>query len=160
MPATGTKRQLVEQAYTECALNGWELDITPEEKSVALTRLDMLMNELEGRGLALDYNFPVALGGGDLDEILGCDDQAFYALAVLLAERIAPTMGKVQSLASRQALESAMKALRAMATVLVPSMQFANGTPWGSGNRPWATRYAYVPPVTATDPSALDGGTP
>lgn len=160
MPATATKRQLVEQAYNECMINGWELDITPEEKAMALTRLDMLMNELAGRGLSLNYNFPTAIGGSNLNDTLGCDDQAFYGLAVLLAERLAPTTGKTQSLASRQALDAAMKAVRAMAQQLVPTVHYGNGTAWGSGNKPWSQRYPFVAPVAPANPAALNGGTP
>lgn len=138
-----TKRQLVEQMFTECALNGWEYDLTADEKDVALTRLDMLMWELRGRGLELGYNFPVSIGSGDLDDVLGCPDQAFYGLAVLGAERLCPTMGKTQAHESRLALNAAMKAVRSCAAVLVPTMSLAPGTPVGSGNKPWSTRYPF-----------------
>lgn len=143
LTATATKRQLVEQAFTECSINGWEYDIEPDEKDTALTRLDALMRELQGRDLELGYSFPAQIGTGSLDDQLGCADQAFFALAILLAERLCPTMGKTQSKESRIALHNAMKALRS-ATTQIPTMQLAIGTPLGSGNKPWSTRYPYT----------------
>jgi len=142
-PATTTKRQLVEQMFNECAINGWEYDITAEEKDTALTRLDALMWELRGRGIDVNYNFPLGIGRGDLDDVLGCPDQAFFGLAILGAERLCPTMGKTQSRESRMALTSAMKAVRSAAPALVPSMDLAPGTPIGSGNKSWSTRYPF-----------------
>lgn len=143
-PTTTTKRQLVEQMFTETALNGWELDITAEEKDTALTRLDMLMSELAGRGLDLGYNFPTALGAGNLNDDLGCPDAAFFGLAILGAQRLCPTMGKKLSQESREALNAAMKAVRASASNLIPIMSLAKGTPLGSGGKPWTTRYPFV----------------
>jgi hypothetical protein len=137
-PTTTTKRDLIGQAYTECALNGWEYDIDPEELDKALTRLDMLCAELIGRGINIGYNAPASIGQGDMDDALGCPDQAFFGLAVLMAQRLCPTMGKKLSQESREALNAAMKAVRASAAVLVPSMVLARGTPLGSGNRFWA----------------------
>lgn len=129
-----TKRQLVEQMYVECGLNGWEYDILPEEKDKALTRLDMLMWELHGRGLDLGYNFPTAIGAGNLDDVLGCPDQAFFGLAVLGAKRLCPTMGKALSRESREALSDAMKSVRS-ACKAAPNSTVRPGTPLGSGNR-------------------------
>lgn len=143
-PTTTIKRTLVGQAYTECALNGWEYDVTPEEQNTALTRLDMLMWELRGRGIELSYNFPAAMGGGDLADELGCPDQAFYGLSVLLALRLCPTMMKRMSVESNRALNDAMKALRAANSNPLPTVQLRPGTPLGSGNRPWATQYPFA----------------
>ncbi len=138
-----TKRQLIEQMFSECALNAWELDITADEKGTALKRLDALMYELKGRGLDLAYNFPVTLGGGDLDDVLGCPDKAFFGLAILGATRIAPTMGKAMSMESKRALNDAMKAVRAAPIGYIPRASLAPGTPVGSGNKPWSTRFPW-----------------
>lgn len=143
-PTSTTKRQLVEQMFTECAINGWEYDITADEKDVALTRLDALMWELRGRGIDIGYNFPLGIGQGALNDVLGCPDQAFYGLAVLGAERLCPTMGKMQSKESRIALNSAMKAVRSAAVSLAPSSALAPSTPIGSGNKPWGLRYPFT----------------
>lgn len=141
--STATKRQLIEQAFSEVAINGWEYDIDPSEKDTALTRLDMLMRSLLSKGLDLSYNFPARIGGGDLDDMLGCPDGAFDGLAVLLALRLCPTMGKKLSAESRMALGDAMKAVRASAASLVPSMLLAPATPIGSGNKPWSTHWPF-----------------
>ncbi len=142
-PATTIKRTLLEQAFTECALNGWEYDITPEEKNTALTRLDMLMAELRGRGVDLGYNMPNTIGQGDMDDESGIPDAAVFGVATLLALRLCPTMGKTMSKESREAQTQAMKALRSASIIALPTMRFRNGTPSGSGNKPWGTRYPY-----------------
>lgn len=138
-----TKRMLIGQAFNECSLNGWEYDITPDEQDAALNRLDMLMWELRGRGIDVSYNFPAGIGQGALSEDLGCPDQAFFGLSILLALRLCPTMGKRLSAESRQAMNDAMKAVRSAASVLVPVARLAPGTPIGSGNKPWSTRYPF-----------------
>lgn len=168
-PTTTTKRTLIGQAFAECALNSWELDITPDEQAMALTRLDGLMWELMGRGVELGYNFPTAIGAGDLDDELGCPDQTFSGLAVLLALRYAPTTGKQMSLDSRRALNDAMKSVRNASQGYIPSMRLTPGTPLGSGNKPWSTRYPYTsttgtaitayPTEAAATSGGLDGGT-
>jgi hypothetical protein len=134
-PTSTTKRKLVEMMFAECRLLGWELDITAEEKDLALTRLDALMWELRGRGYELGYNFPSAIGAGALTDNLGCPDQAFSGLAILGAERLASTMGKTQSKETRIALSAAMKAVIAAVDNLVPLSAFAPDTPLGAGNR-------------------------
>ncbi len=137
LPTTTTKRSLIGQAYIEVALNGWEYDIGPEELEKALVRLDMLSSELVLRGIDINYNAPSAIGFGDLDDELGCPDGAFFGLAILLAKRLCPSMGKKLSMESREALDAAEKALRASAKMLVPNMRLARSTPLGSGNRTW-----------------------
>jgi len=144
-----TKRQLVEQAFSECALNGWEYDITADEKDTALTRLDTLMWELLGRGYDLGYNFPGVIGGGDLDDAAGIPPQAFNACSIMLATRLCPTMGKTQAAESRRAMTEAMRAIVGYQTL--GTMQLSRGTPIGSGNKPWATRN----PFTLTDETGI-----
>jgi hypothetical protein len=142
-PTTTTKRTLVDAMFNEVALNGWELDITPEEKDTALTRLDGLMWELSGRGMDLGYNFPDGIGQGNLADELGCPDQAFNGLAIMGAHKLCPTMGKKLSQESREALSHAMKAVRSASNGFVPSVSLPKGTPLGSGNKPWSTRYPF-----------------
>lgn len=142
-PASTTKRMLIGQAFSHATLNGWEYDITAEEKDNALTTLDALMWELLGRGIDLGYNFPIGIGQGNLDDDLACPDQAFFGLSILLALRIFPTMGKKMSVESNRALADAMKAVRSAAVTLVPTAQLAPGTPVGSGNRRWGMRYPF-----------------
>jgi len=144
--STASKRQLVEQAFTEVSLNGWEFDITADEKDVALRRLDALMYELASRDVNLSYNFPTAMGEGSLNDALGVPDGAFFGLAIMLAKRLCPTMGKTMSTESRMALNDAQKAVYGIGQT-IPAVNFANGTAWGSGNKPWSSRYPYTDPV-------------
>jgi len=137
LPATTTKGKIVEQAFVEIALNGWEYDITPEEKDIALTRLDALMAELASTGVSLGYNAPVAIGSGSLNDAAGVPDGAFMGIATLLAHRLCSSMGKALSRESRETLAQAKRAVYACATTLVPQRRLASGTPVGAGNKPF-----------------------
>ena len=125
-------------AYEEASLAGYEFDVTPEELSTALRRLDALMAEWEPT-IALGYNFPAIFGTGDLNDPSGIPDFAIDVAAKYLALRIAPMMGKTYSAESRYALAAGMRDLRAR-TVVVPTATLPRTTPRGTGNR-WLSRW-------------------
>lgn len=137
-PDTTTKRTIVEIAYEEATLAGYEFDQTPEEWFSGLRRLDALMAEWSGASMALGYNFPAALGQGDLDDAAGIPDFAVNGVALSLALRIYPVLGKSMSPESKTALAQAMVAIRAYCSSL-PERSLANKTPLGAGNKPWST---------------------
>lgn len=134
--STATKRAVVEMAYEECSLAGYEFDRTPEEYFTGLRRLDALMREWEPT-LPLGYNFPDAFGGGDLDEPIGIPDQALDVAAKYLALRIYPVMGKEMAPTSVYALSAGLSALRAQAQ-FVPRVTLPAYTVRGMGNAPWS----------------------
>jgi len=136
VPATTTKRQIVDMAYEECALAGYEFDVTPEELQSALRRLDGLMAEWKVQGIDIGYNAPAAFGGGDLSDWSGVPDWAANVSAMYLALRIAPRMNKSMGAAASRALASGMVALRAK-TQVVPTMALRPYTPYGAGNKLW-----------------------
>lgn len=145
-PTTLIKADLVGMAFEECALNGWEYDITADEKETALRRLDLLMAQWKGSGIDIGYNAPSVIGGGDLNDVAGIPDAAVHGVITYLAFRLGPTMGKKLTKETNLALRDAMKAVRAAAVSLVPSSEWGNGTPLGSGNKPWSTRYPFNMP--------------
>jgi len=136
VPATSTKRQIVDMAYEECALNGYEFDVTPEELQSALRRLDGLMAEWKVQGIDIGYNAPAAFGSGDLSDWSGVPDWAANVSAMYLALRIAPRMNKSMGAAASRALASGMVALRAK-TQVIPTMALRPYTPYGAGNKLW-----------------------
>lgn len=137
-PQTTTKRAIVEMAYEEATLAGYEFDQSPEEWMSALRRLDTLMAQWAASSLDLGYNFPAAIGQGDLDDEAGIPDLAVNAVAISLALRVYPTLGKTMSGETRVALAQGMVAVRAWCAVL-PERSLANKTPIGAGNKPWST---------------------
>lgn len=136
--STNTKRQIVEMAFEEATLAGYEFDATPEEYASILRRLDALMGEWQQTGLDLSYNFPPSFGGSDLDDASGVPDFAVNAVAVSLGLRYFPAIGKTMSPESRVALGNGMNAIRAYCAML-PQTQLPPSTLRGAGAKPLST---------------------
>ena len=143
VPATTTKQTLVNMAYEECALAGYEFDVSPEELQSALRRLDGLMAEWKVQGIDIGYNAPAAFGQGQLSDWSGVPDWAANVAAMYLALRIAPRMNKSMGPAAQRALASGMVALRAK-TQVVPEISLKPWTPYGAGNKIWSLYYPFV----------------
>jgi len=143
VPATTTKQTIVNMAYEECSLAGYEFDVSPEELQSALRRLDGLMAEWEVSGIVLGYNAPAAFGGGQLSDWSGIPDWAVNVASMYLALRIAPRMNKTMGQAAQRALASGMVTLRAK-TQVVPEISLKPWTPYGAGNKIWNLWWPFV----------------
>lgn len=131
---TTTKRDVIEMMFEECGLAGYEFDASPEEQFSALRQLDAMMAEWQGPGknVAIGYNAPALLGKGDLDDEVGIPDWTIQAVAISLALRFCPKMGKTMSAESKAALASGMASIGA-AYALRPEMALGRRTPRGAG---------------------------
>lgn len=147
-PSTSTKRQIVEMAYEECSLAGYEFNLTPEEIFSGLRKLDAEMAEWRASSRDVGYNFPASFGGGDLDDYSGIPDAAITGAAISLAMAIAPAMGKAMSAETRARISKSMATIRAMCARTPREQQWARGTVAGAGNR-WS-RYGYGSPFMPT----------
>ncbi len=136
-PSTATKGTLVNMALEEIGLAPYEFDFSAQEQASALRRLDALMIEWETEGLALNYNYPPAIGQSQPTDAAGIDDRAVNAAIQQLALRLAPAIGKTISSESKLAYSQSLNALRAMYAV-IPSRCLQRGTPIGIGNKPWS----------------------
>lgn len=148
-PSTSTKRQIVEMAYEECSLAGYEFNVTPEELFSGLRKLDALMARWKVSSKDLGYNFPVVFGGGDLDDVSDIPDGAVEGAAISLAMAIAPAMGKQMSGESRARLTKAMSAISALCAKR-PEQAWSRSTIAGAGNRRWAYGSPFMPVGKAT----------
>lgn len=133
-PSTATKRQIIEMAYEECSLAGYEFNVTPEELFSGLRKLDALMAEWRATDKDLNYNAPEIFGGGDLEDMSGIPDATISGVAISLAMAIAPAMGKAMGRETRQRLSSSMAAIRSICA-RVRDMGWSRSTVAGSGNR-------------------------
>lgn len=133
-PSTGTKQALVEMAYEEMTLTGYEFDHSPQEYATGLRRLDALMGEWRIKSLDLGYNFPAVIGQSSLHDPAGIPDATFNTVALALAQRLMPTIGKTMSAETRVALAEGMTALRAAYAKRV-EYQIPGNVPLGSGHR-------------------------
>lgn len=143
LPSTATKRTILDMMFEEAGLAGYVFDRTPAQDNSALRKLDGMMAEWEVQGIRLNYNFPSSFGQGDPDETSGIPDWAINAAALGAAFRVFPGMGKTASPETRAALNSGMILLRAQ-TAVIPNRGPADGTPRGSGNKPWSTWYPFI----------------
>jgi hypothetical protein len=143
-PSTQTKQTIVEMAFEEIGLAGYEFDATPEETYSALRRLDALMGEWKSPGVGLDigYNAPTTFGGGLLTDVSGIPDEAINTVVMSLALRIMPAIGKTMSPETKAALTSGFLALKATYST-IPERALQRGTPRGAGNKPWSTWNPY-----------------
>ncbi|MCY1400851.1 P22 tail accessory factor [compost metagenome] len=131
-----TKRQFVEQAFSEIGLAGYIFDLSPEQLQNALRQLDSMMAGWNARGIRVGYPLPGSPNDSDLDQETNVPDAANEAIYLNLGIRIGPTFGKT--------LMPELKANAKMAydTVLLQAAlpmerQFPRTLPAGSGNKPW-----------------------
>jgi len=143
-----TKRQFLEAAFTEIGLADYVFNLTPNELTSALRRLDTMMAEWNARGIRIGYPIPASPQQSDLDEETGVIDAANEAVITNLALRIAPSYGKQVMAQTLTTARSAWNALYGR-TAKSPQMQYPSTLPSGAGNKQWNQFYSpfVAPPV-------------
>jgi hypothetical protein len=131
LPVGRPKRDIIELAFDDCGLAGYEFDRTPEEQGMALRKLNALMMEWPWSGLG--YSQP-SYGTGQVEGPSGIPDSAINAVAQYLALRIAPGMGNALSPELRASMASSKAVLFAQLAV-IPDMALPGNTTRGTGNR-------------------------
>lgn len=128
-----TKRQLVEAAMAEIGLASYAFDLMPEQRELALRRLDSMMAEWNTRGLRLGYPVPDNPADSDIDVDSNLPDAAWEAVITNLALRMAPSYGKQVNIetkiTARHALNTILSRASMPAEMKFPSM------PAGAGNK-------------------------
>ena len=153
-----TKRQLVEEAYGELALAGFDFDLQAEELDAALRRLDTMMASWAGLGIQISYNAATGQDDSDLDQDSGLPMIATEAVYMNLACKIAASKGKALPASTKVNAKQAYDSLvMAVARAQVQRQQLSQGTPRGSGNKPWRNGYSPYTPKPDTSPLALGG---
>ena len=126
------KRQIIELAFSECGMAGYEFGRTPEEVSDALLKLNAMMAEWKGmRGIDLGYIQP-NYGVGKPDTLSGIPNDTLNVVASYLALRIAPMMGAQLSTEAKANLARSLSLLEAHYAAIVP-MPHDPFTPRGMG---------------------------
>lgn len=131
-----TKRQYVEQAFTEIGLSGYIFDLTPEELNSALRQLDSMMAAWNAKGIRLGWPMPSSPQNSDLDDETNITDAANEAIYCGLAVRIAPTFGKAVMGQTQFFAKQAYDQLLAIAAAPM-ERQLPQTMPAGAGNKPW-----------------------
>lgn len=133
LPTTTTgplRRTIVEMAYGQCGIVGYEFGHTAEEVTDALYLLNAMMGEEPWS--ALGYKQPLN-GAGDPAEASGISVTHLTAVAFSLAERICSTKGKVLSQSQQAVMSRSRMGVYAYAAT-IPSMPYARHTPRGAGS--------------------------
>lgn len=132
-----TKRQFIEEAFTEIGLADYVFNMTAQELATALRRLDAMMANWNERGIRLGYPLPTSPQLSDLDEQTGVPDRANEAVITNLACRLAPSYGKQVLPATMATARDALNTILVRAATPMP-MQFPGTMPAGAGNKPWS----------------------
>lgn len=134
-----TKRQLIEEGYSELGLRPGVFSITAEMMETGLNRLDSMMAFLNSaKGIRVGYPLPGTPEDSDPDQDSNLPDVAFQPVVAALAVRIAPTIGKTPSDQTKIAAHTGIIMLTSWcASQNIPSMQPTKTTPRGAGNKPY-----------------------
>jgi P22 tail accessory factor len=151
-----SKGQLVDDAFGEIALANSTFDIDPDERQMALRRLEAMMATWEGKGIRIGYAFAPDPSSIDASQPSGLQDTAVETVFLNLAKRLAAGFGK-QLLPST--LSNAKEGYDTLlwAAAMPAEQQLPNTLPRGAGNKPW--RLNDRPFMPRPDPSPL-GNTP
>lgn len=148
-----TKRALINEAFSELGLQGYEFDITPEEQMTALRRLESMMATFEAKGVRVGYAFQIP-DELDPDTESGLPDSAVEPVYLNLAIRLGPGFGKAIRAETKQAAKDGYTTLLWIAAQ-PQQQQMRGGMPAGAGNR---NRLPYRPFLAPPDRSPLSVG--
>jgi hypothetical protein len=157
-----SKRDIIQQAFTEIGLADYAFDLDPAQFQSALRRLDAMITQWENKGIRLAYPVPVSYANSSLDQSIEGQDTALEALYLNLAMRLAPQFGKTPSPDTKMLAFQAYKTLLAMSAQPV-EMQIDNSrVPAGAGNNAYADPlYPFLRQprrgIAAGDDSEIDG---
>jgi hypothetical protein len=156
-----TKRDIVQEAYAELALAGYEFDLSPEEQQTGVRRLDLMMAQWAGpgKGLHLGYSVGVSPSGSDLDTDSGLPIYAIRTVVCGLALELGAGLGKTPHPSTITAYRDGMQQLLAQAA-FPAEQQLPNTLPRGAGSKPWRTTNQPFMPTPDTGPLQVgeDGG--
>lgn len=152
-----TKRELVNQAYSELALQGYEFDITPEEVTLAIKRMDSMVATWGKLNIRLGYALPGSPGDSDPDQDSGIPDTAAEAVYLNLAIRLAAGQGKNLNPATMMTAREAYQTLLFDAAQPI-EQQFRPNLPRGAGNKPWRVVDNPFLPSPSDDPLSISPG--
>lgn len=141
IPAGPTNREIIDRAYRAMSISDAMFGRTLEEYAVGVEILSSMM--LESPFDQLGY---VQFSGGEgnrVEEESGIDRKWLEAVGLMLAERLAPAIGKQLAPHSIRAMSRAYSQLCA-AVVTIPAARYQDGTPRGAGAR-YRTSIGYGP---------------
>jgi hypothetical protein len=150
-----TKRQFIEEAFSELGLASYVFDLQSEQLQGALRKLDAMMALWNTEGIRIGYPIPSSPENSDLDTETGVPDSANEAIYTNLAVKIAPGIGKIPSLDTKIAASRAKKALMGQ-VITVETVQMRSNMPVGQGNKPGRRSRRFFPGTKTTIDAGKD----
>lgn len=141
-----TKRQFIQEAFTEIGMGPSQYDPTPEELRSALRRLDAMIAEWIASGIRLSYPLPESPDASSLDVDTTVPDFANDAIITNLAIRIAPSYGKQLPNETRVSARMGINAILNKTVLQPPQMQMPSQMPTGAGGKGWRYNNPFVRP--------------
>lgn len=133
-----SKIDLIQGAYSQMRISGLTVTPTPEDIGLALIRLEDMMEELNGRGLCLGYNFEQT---PDPASSSGLERKFRHMAQTNLAVRAIPDFNKkVPQILMAQAAQSYSAVSGMVALENIRPVQPPDRMPVGSGHR-YRSRY-------------------
>ena len=132
------KLDIVDLAFQEIGIASYEFDLNPQESNGALRQLDLMMATWNKQGIRVAYPIPSSPNESDLDQEIDIPDNAFEAMYLNLAVRIASGFGKQLSAETRIAAHQTYQKLLAANTDLIEQRLDSRAAPSGAGNKSWA----------------------
>lgn len=133
-----TKGELVTAALSELGIADYEFDISPEEVTSGVRRMDAMMAHWSNKGLILSYNV-----SGSPDDDSGVPGVAHEAVITNLAIRLAPSYGKQVSMEVASMAKAALTTLLGQSTR--PREQQFPVMPKGAGYKSTFNRFTDPP---------------
>jgi len=155
-----TKKQLIEQAFDELALAGFVYDLDPDQLESALRRMDTMLAQWSGAGIALGYLLPAGPDDSNIDDASGIPDAAIEAVYMNLAVRIAASRGKTLTAETKLAAKRAYdRLLGNVARAAARAVPMPNTMPRGAGNKPWrhGVPFFFGPGCAPAEPTTAPG---
>lgn len=135
-----TKRQYINEAFTELGLAEYVYDLTPAEMQSALRRLDAMMASWEAQGIRVGYPMAGTPGASDIDAETTVPEVASTPIITNLAIQLAPSFGKSAAPETQAVARKSLSTL-SNTTTSIPEMQFPSTLPRGAGQKPWRGGY-------------------
>lgn len=128
-----SKRDVIEQAFSEIGKGAYDFDLQPEDLQTALRKLDAMMATWGG-ALGVRVGFSGGNGKGDLEADTSVPDWAYEALYLNLAVKICPDYGKTPNPVTLIQAKAALDAVRVRTVQPAPRQIRGYG---GAGNSAW-----------------------
>ena len=137
-----TKKQIIDQSFSEIGIAPYVFDATDEQYEDALRILDSMMSRWDARGVHLRYSISE---NSKLDQNSNVPDWSYEAIYSNLAIAIASSYGKNVS------PSTLLKAQESFNLVVYRSIKhlespYPSTLPVGSGNRWWGYSNRFYPP--------------